>query len=239
MNRIFVTGDTHGDFRRFTSNNFKNGKDLDKSDFMIITGDFGGIWDVNQSGPQEKHWLNWLDEKPWTTLFVSGNHENFDRLDKFPLIDMFGSKVGKINNSIFHLRRGEIYNIAGRNIFTFGGGYSIDKARRTEFISWWKQEQPSNEEYKKGLKTLKAANNTVDYIITHTAPEIMFNKLGEVFWMEEKIPGEEQLRAYFDMLITNINYKQWFCGHFHKDWSVNKFNFLYFNIEELNNVPKR
>ena len=233
MDRIFVTGDTHGDFRRFTSSNWKTGKELDKNDYVIITGDFGGIWDVNKSGKEELHWLNWLDEKPWTTLFIDGNHENHDRLNSLPLIDMFGSQAGKVNDSVFHLRRGEIYNIAGRKIFTFGGGFSIDKARRTEFISWWSQELPNNEEFKKGLKSLQKVNNKVDYIITHSVPEIMFKKLRQVFWMDEKIAGEEQLREYFDMLITTIDYKGWYCGHFHQNWTVDKFNFLYFDIKEL------
>ena len=70
---IYITGDTHGDFRRFSADNFPEGKTLTKKDYVIICGDFGGIWDVKESSPQEKYWLDWLDRKPWTTLFVDGN----------------------------------------------------------------------------------------------------------------------------------------------------------------------
>ena len=70
---IYITGDTHGDFHRFSADNFPEGKTLTKEDYVIICGDFGGIWDVEKSSPQEKYWLDWLDNKPWTTLFCDGN----------------------------------------------------------------------------------------------------------------------------------------------------------------------
>ena len=40
---------------------------------------------------------------------------------------MFGGQVGVLNESIFHLKRGYVYTIGEKKIFTFGGGYSIDK----------------------------------------------------------------------------------------------------------------
>jgi len=74
---IFVTGDIHGEhsIRKFNSHEFPEGSSLTKNDYVICTGDFGLIWDVNQSGPTEQYWLDWLSNKPWTTLFVDGNHE--------------------------------------------------------------------------------------------------------------------------------------------------------------------
>ena len=38
---IFVTGDCHGDYRRFSRENFPEQKKLTKSDYVIIAGDFG------------------------------------------------------------------------------------------------------------------------------------------------------------------------------------------------------
>ena len=46
---IFMTGDTHGDFSRFSARAFPEQKDLSKGDYMIICGDFGGIWDGGES----------------------------------------------------------------------------------------------------------------------------------------------------------------------------------------------
>ena len=69
---IYITGDTHGGFQRFTSDHFPQQKQMERDDYAIITGDFGGVWD---DSPREAYWLDWLEEKPFTTLFVDGNHE--------------------------------------------------------------------------------------------------------------------------------------------------------------------
>jgi len=73
---IFITGDTHGDFDRFTSRNWPIGKTLTKDDYVIICGDFGGVWNYpgHKSYDQQEYNLNWLNDKPFTTLFVDGNH---------------------------------------------------------------------------------------------------------------------------------------------------------------------
>lgn len=49
---------------------------------MIICGDFGGIWDGSEA---EQQVLDWLENRPFTTLFVDGNHENFDLLHTCPV----------------------------------------------------------------------------------------------------------------------------------------------------------
>ena len=41
---IFVTGDTHGDFYRFSLEEFPEQKEMTRDDTMIICGDFGGVW---------------------------------------------------------------------------------------------------------------------------------------------------------------------------------------------------
>ena len=46
---IFMTGDTHGDFSRFSARAFPEQKDLSKADYVIICGDFGGLWDGGEA----------------------------------------------------------------------------------------------------------------------------------------------------------------------------------------------
>lgn len=231
---IFITGDTHGQFERFSSKNFMQGRELVKSDYVIIAGDFGGIWDTNQSTEQEAYWLDWLNDKPWTTLFVDGNHENFDRLDNLPIEEEFGEEVGIVRPSILHLKRGRIYNIQGRKFFTFGGGFSIDKARRRESISWWSRELPNYEEYHKGLDAAISNDKSVDYIITHTCSRSDFNLMALQFHMEHKVSREEeQLREYFNQIQDSVEYKKWFCGHFHVETLINKTQFLYRSIQKI------
>ena len=38
---MFVTGDCHGDYRRFNTKNFPQQKEMTKDDYVIICGDFG------------------------------------------------------------------------------------------------------------------------------------------------------------------------------------------------------
>ena len=77
---IYITGDCHREYRRFNTQNFPEQKEMTKKDYVIVCGDFGGVWSFEKEDKEEKHLLDWLEEKPFTTLYVDGNHENFDRL---------------------------------------------------------------------------------------------------------------------------------------------------------------
>ena len=97
---VYVTGDCHGEFHKLSNKNFPQSKNLTKEDYVIICGDFGNIWDLIPSST-EKYWYNWLCEKPYTILFIDGNHENFDRLNNdYPEIDFLGGRAHKISNNI-------------------------------------------------------------------------------------------------------------------------------------------
>ena len=41
---------------------------MSKEDCVIICGDFGGVWD---GSAEERHWLDWLEAKPYTSLAIS------------------------------------------------------------------------------------------------------------------------------------------------------------------------
>jgi len=229
---IYYTGDLHGplEILRLNSKNFLKGETLTKNDYVIVLGDFGLVWDVNESKKSEQHWQLWLKNRPWTTLFIDGNHENFDRINKLPQTNMFGSKVGVLNESTFHLKRGEVYIIDGKKFFTFGGGNSMDKEWRTEYISWWKEEMPSEAEYKKGIKTLEKYNWKVDYVLTHACPTSIFYILCEISQMEKT---RNQLTDYFEMLKDKLEFKEWHFGHYHMVGQIDNFYANYKNIGEI------
>ena len=94
MSRIFITGDTHGsyDIQKLARKNFPEGKTLTKDDYVIICGDFGCVWGGELAG-SDRWWQNWLDEQPWTTLWVDGNHENHDLLKTYPIENWNGGLV--------------------------------------------------------------------------------------------------------------------------------------------------
>ena len=69
---IYITGDCHADFRRFNTEIFPEQHEMTMEDYVIICGDFGGIWDKDKESSREKWWLDWLEAKSYTILFVCG-----------------------------------------------------------------------------------------------------------------------------------------------------------------------
>ena len=152
---------------------------------------------------------------PFTTLFVDGNHENFDMLGAYPVEIWNGGKVHKIAPDIIHLMRGQVFEIEGKTFFTFGGATSIDKYLRTEGISWWPQEVPSFEELDEGIANLKRYDNTVDYIVTHSCDEkaLWYPPLRERGVKMETFPENRML----SLIEDTVRYGHWYFGHYHMD----------------------
>ncbi|MEJ3719239.1 metallophosphoesterase [Paenibacillus polymyxa] len=229
---IYITGDIHGTIsvnKRLNTRNFPQQKEMTKKDYVIIVGDFGLLWNGDK---EDQYWLKWLDKtKPFTTLFIDGNHENFDLLEEYPVSQWNGGKVHKINDSVIHLMRGQVFDIEGNKFFTFGGAASHDKEYRKEGKSWWSREMPSQEEYEEGLKNLKKHDWKVDYILTHTcstpALEYITQRCGIHMDLDEMHP-------YFYNIEQKVDYKQWYFGHFHHDFELPKDQrLLYTNIVEI------
>lgn len=246
---VYVTGDCHGDFRRFSTSIFPEQKEMTRNDFVIILGDFGGIW---SNSKEEKYWLDWLNDKPFTTLFVDGNHENFNMLYTFPVVDFHGGKARKIRDNIYHLMRGYVFDICDKKFFAFGGASSHDiqdgildpndfvdmddfrdtyrrwqkygKMFRVRGVSWWDQEMPNDEEMERGRQSLKEVDNKVDYVLTHCAPQEVSSVLG--------FTDRNKLTWYLNELIWDgLQFDRWFCGHMHIEKQImSKFIILYEQI---------
>lgn len=215
---VYITGDIHSDQFRFTEEYFPNEPNLSKDDVIIVCGDFGMVWynDNDYTGRKSDNAkLDNLSARPYKILFCDGNHENFNEIYKYPVVQIFGGKVHKIRDNIYHLMRGEIYCIEGEKYFVMGGAYSIDKYMRQKNISWWEQELPSNEEYKNAIENLKRVEYKVDYIISHTAPSEIIRRLG--YYPDAH---DEELTGFFDWVMLETNFKKWFFGHWHKDETI-------------------
>ena len=212
---IFVTGDTHGTLDLTKVGDYFYGKENEysKDDYLIICGDTGICGFVPS---YEKVTRSILRDLPVTTLFIDGNHENFEELNSYGVDTWNGGKVHFIENDIIHLMRGQVFDIDATKIFTFGGAYSIDKDYRSEGVDWFPEEMPNEEEYEEGLQNLESNDYTVDYIITHTAPRDVAAALG----YGEMSDDEVELRKYFQRIAEEANFKAWYFGHFHEDDEV-------------------
>lgn len=217
---VFVTGDIHADLDigKLSMRVFPEQKNLSKEDYLIICGDFGLVWDKT---PRENYWQRWLSDKNFTTLWVDGNHENFDYLHTFPLTEKFGGLVREITPSIYHLDRGQVLTIDGSKIFVMGGATSHDKWHRKEHISWWSDELPSTQEMERGIKALENVSWDVDYVITHCAPKSIQRMIAD--WYEN-----DSLTGFFERVRTELSFKSWYFGHYHIDKNIDEqFTALY------------
>ena len=223
---IFITGDLHGhvDKSKLNTQSFPQQKELTKNDFVIIAGDFGGIWDESRS---ENWLLRWLEKKRFTTLFVDGNHENFDLLNSYPVTAWKGGKVHEVRPGILHLMRGQVFQIEGMKFFTFGGADSIDKHYRKEGVSWWPQERPAEEEFDEGMNNLAKHNYSVDYVISHTAP---LNIAEQLTACSTRLDPVTIMLSVFQ---EKISFKRWYFGHFHKDTTLGNYTALYYDLKCL------
>ena len=98
----YITGDTHGGFQRFGMKYFPEQKKMNREDTVIIAGDFGGLWGGT---PAEEYWLDWLEDKPFTTAFLDGNHENFAMLNALPERLWHGGRIHEVRPHVLHLMR--------------------------------------------------------------------------------------------------------------------------------------
>lgn len=214
---IYVTGDIHGDqilWDACISNFLKEG------DNIIVLGDFGiGFFD-GRYWPEEMFY-DYLAEQKYTVLFIDGNHENFEKLNSFPVDQWHGGRVQFIRSNVIHLMRGEIYDIDGKKIFCFGGGYSLDKDYRVPGRTWWPQEMPDDGEYRNATKNLEECGFTVDYILTHTAPADTVEYMSRLnLGIKNSVVEEFPLTSYFQWIVETVRYDKWFFGHFHIDAEI-------------------
>lgn len=218
---IYVTGDTHGEYGRI----LEFDKKLEKDDAIIVCGDFGFIF---QNDDKEKQILDEIEKRNYTIMFVDGNHENFNAINTYPIEEWYGGRIHRIRRNIIHMCRGQVFQIDGSKIFTFGGASSIDKAMRRENVSWWKQEMPTDAEFIEANKNLDIHNREVDYIITHAAPEETMN----IFHPNHY--EEKPLNNFLEYVRESVRYKHWYMGHLHRDEDVWKHqSILWFNIRQL------
>lgn len=236
---ILVSGDFHNNvcreldvIRKRRLNNVYGKEIYNKIKYHVILGDTGFLLDVFQKESLlfiENNYKE-LNERDFPVLCVMGNHEPIYGKDNLEEEDIgLGNNVivvRKENPYICFLKRGYCYNIDNKKILVLGGGLSIDKESRIKNNTWWKKEYWSHDEKNNIFKYLKKENN-FDYIFSHTAPQQIINKLSGLMDIHDEVAHLN------DIIDSKIIFKEWFCGHLHKDIEYydkkqkKNFNFLY------------
>lgn len=201
---IYITGDIHGDFTRFKSPMLRK---LRKNDALIVCGDFGFIWDGTA---QEKKLLKKIGKLRYNVLFVEGSHDNYDLLEDYPVEEWCGGKTRPISGRLRQLMRGQVFEIAEKTVFAFGGGQSDDTTvELVEGENWWRREIPSEHELEEGLRNLEKAGNKVDIVVTYEPP----SKLHD--FLDHNSGDRNHINTYLNDVYERINFGRWFFGKLH------------------------
>ena len=219
---VFGTGDTHYPLDAGKLYKSKTGfalSKLQRSDYLIVLGDFGLFWSrKNSKNPKNMRKVQAL---PYTILFLDGNHENFAWLEEFPVVKKFGGKVQRCGENIYHLMRGEVYEIQENRFFVCGGATSTDKEYRQPYVSWWPEENLSGAEERKAIESLDNAKGPIDFILTHTCPESIVEPMF-------KVPVTYDVTAKFlDVVKDRLPSTPWYFGHWHVDKDWGRFHAMY------------
>jgi len=248
---FYVLGDLHGGYDQslvpLSTKKFPEQKNMTKeTDILFQLGDFGFLWFYPEYNKREYEKdlkkINELLKRNFLWFVIPGNHENYDLLDRLPEKELFNGTVKYLSlpaGEIYFAKRGEIYEIDGKKIFTFSGAKSNDIEDRFSLddflnkkeyykysftggfskkrknvtpnkISYWKQEVFSEEEKNFALKNLEKHNYKIDYVFTHTGPS---SALKEMTLHKGKINCP--VAIFLDEIKEKLTFKEWHFGHIH------------------------
>lgn len=227
---IYITGDKHADFNDVFSFCKTNNTSLD--DILIILGDSG----INYYNDENDNVLkNNLAKLPITLFSIHGNHEERCENIKTYKTKIFHSGTIYYEEqypNILFAKDGEIYDFNNKKVLVIGGAYSVDKyIRLARGYRWYESEQPSEEVKQKVLKLIDE-NNNIDIILTHTCPY-------KYIPIETFISGIDQstvdssTERFLDLVEEKLNYKIWYCGHYHINKKIDKIKFMFNDISTL------
>lgn len=226
---VYITGDIHGAPHRIV--NFAKDIRISRNDTLIILGDVGANYYLNEVDSECKHLLNSLK---CTVFCIHGNHEcRPEHIPSYRLIEWNGGKVwieDAFPNLLF-AKDGEIFRIEGQNYLVIGGAYSIDASWRIRrHAGWWADEQPSVSV--KAFVEHQIAENRIDIVLSHTCPR-KYEPV-EVFLPNVNQAGvDKSTEDWLDTVENSLSYKAWYCGHWHTDKRIDRMHFLFTSWETV------
>ena len=224
---VFYTGDIHGMPWNVVKLSIRF--HLTKDDTIVLLGDVGANFYCDDRDNECKAALNKI--KPMV-LCIHGNHEA--RPSSLPMYRQKSWNGGLVwyeeeYPSLLFAKDGEIFDLEGLRHLAIGGAYSVDKFYRlTRGINWFPDEQPS-EEIKQYVEE-QIKKKPFDIVLSHTCP--FKYEPTEVFLpMVDQSTVDSSTEKWLDSIEEKIEYKAWFCGHWHIDKRIDKMHFLFHSFE--------
>lgn len=232
--RLVIRGDTHG--LSPVGGYEEEFSGLDEHDTLLILGDTAIGW----PGYNEDTLLilNEMESHPFTTIYLFGNHDNYDYAETLPVAENGMRQVvfdGKTYERQFVVDKPMIADIADYHCLLIPGadshdidclfmpddmeGYRISQYQRRLGrligVNWWPQEAINTTALYKLLKG--RSDEHFDLVLSHDAPAHFTNiasPYGGVGYRLNPTVGERYLEALYE----SIDYDYWFHGHFHYDF---------------------
>ena len=230
--RFYITGDTHGDFRRIGQFCVEN--DTTAEDVMVILGDAGINYYLDSRDRELKDELSQLD----ITLFcIHGNHEarpwEAGDYDEKEWNDGIVYVEEQYPNILF-AKDGEIYDFNGKSVIVIGGAYSVDKYYRlNNGLMWFDTEQPDDEIKAYVERQLDKVDWSIDIVLSHTVPIE-----AEPVW--NFIPGLDQstvdksTEQWLQRIYDNLDLREgWYAGHYHCEAEENGIRIMFEDYDEI------
>lgn len=230
INRVFITGDTHGKFDKIHSLCEK--LETTKDDVIIILGDAG----INYSGKTDQYLKSALQKMPITFFCIHGNHEKRpESIDSYNISEFCGGKVyieDSYPNLIF-AKDGEIYDFNGKKYIVIGGAYSVDKFYRLmRGWNWFADEQPSEKTKKLIEEKLQSLDWSIHGVLSHTCPR-KYEPIEVFLPMIDQSSVDKSTEDWLDQIEDKLTYNKWYCGHYHTNKSIDKLRFMFDDIDLL------
>ncbi len=224
---VYFTGDIHGSpwkIKKFCSK-----MKLTENDVVVILGDVGANFYNDERDNAVKRTLSKL--KP-TILCVHGNHE-------MRPWNVAGYRQKQWNEgtiwyqeefpNLLFASDGEIYLLNGLRYLVIGGAYSIDKYYRLQRgYGWWEDEQPSDEI--KCYVESQVATQRFDVVLSHTCP-VQYEPTEMFLPMIDQSLVDKSTEEWLGTIEKRIDYKAWYCGHYHTDKRIDRMHFLFNSFE--------
>lgn len=231
---VYITGDIHGQTDRIIWDAKRFG--MTENDLIILLGDVGANYYLNKRDKRTKEALSSI--KP-TILCIHGNHEARPAgIEGYARKLWNGGMVyfqHEYPNLLF-AQDGEIFDLIGLKCIALGGAYSVDKFyRMQQGYAWFPDEQPTEETKAYAEGQLRREDYKVDIILSHTCP-FKYEPI-EMF-----IPGLDQSKVddstekWLDKIEEMVDYKAWYCGHWHTNKRIDKIHFLFDGWEILEDL---
>jgi 3-oxoacid CoA-transferase subunit A len=228
---VYITGDTHRDFRRVAAFCDRIESTAD-NDVLVILGDAG----INYfGGEQDRALKRQLAELPITLFCVHGNHEQRPETLGYGETEWNGGTVYQESEfpHLLFAKDGEIYTLGGKQCVAIGGAYSVDKPLRlAEGWHWWPDEQPTAEIRRRVEDRLDAEDWCVDVVLSHTCP-LQYIPREMFIGGVDQADVDNSTEIWLGDIEGKLRYKRWDCGHYHTDKTIDRLRFLFGDFLEF------